>query len=62
MTDSGEALCQLRIPATLTELEWLHHAASLRHMSAVEYVKEAVNDRMRREGVDAVLFRVDSDD
>lgn len=51
----------LMICATPEELDWLRHAASLRRLPVAEYVKEAVNDRMRREGVDAVLFKVKSE-
>jgi hypothetical protein len=51
----------LLIRATREELEWLRHAARLRHLPVSEYVKEALNARLRREGVDAVLFKVKSD-
>ena len=51
----------LLIRATREELEWLRHAASLAHLPVGEYVKEALNTRMRKEGVDAVLFRLKSD-
>lgn len=51
----------LLIRATKQELDQLRLAASLVHLPVAEYVKEALNDRMRREGVDAVLFKLKSD-
>lgn len=43
---------------TPRQRELLRHAAKLSGLSAVEYVKEAVNARLCKEGVDAVLFKV----
>jgi predicted HicB family RNase H-like nuclease len=40
-----------------TELSWVQHAAKLRHMSLAEYVRQAINASLRKEGVDAVLLR-----
>ena len=47
--------------ATKDEKDWLTHAARLRHLSVSEYIKEAINTRLRREGVDAVCFAVRSE-
>jgi len=56
MTDLP-ALRHLRVPMTAEELDWVRHAAKLRHVSTVEYVRQAINTRLRHEGVDAVLLR-----
>ncbi len=53
MRDYGE----LVIRGTKEELDWLRHAARLRRVPVVEYAKRALNAQMRREGVDAVLFK-----
>ena len=52
---SNEA--RLKVWMTDEEFEWVKHAANLRHVSLAEYVKRAINASLRREGVDAVLFR-----
>lgn len=39
------------------ESDWVKHAARLRGMSWREYVRRAVNERLQRDGVDAVLLR-----
>jgi hypothetical protein len=49
------------IQCSLDERRWVEHAASLRGLSLFQYVKEAINASLRREGVDAVLLRVASD-
>lgn len=51
----------LLIRASREELEQLRLAAKLRHLSVAEYVKRALNTQMRKEGVDAVLFRQSDD-
>ncbi len=51
----------LLIRASREELDQLRHAASLRRVAVAEYIKRALNTQMRKEGVDAVLFR-ESDD
>jgi len=38
------------------ELRWIAHAASLRQMSAHEYIRRAINEALVRQGVDAVLL------
>jgi uncharacterized protein (DUF1778 family) len=43
------------------ERDWVEHAASLVHQSMTEYIRRAINMRLRREGVDAVLLRQDDD-
>jgi hypothetical protein len=43
------------------EAVYLQHAAGLRGLSVSEYVKQAINASLLREGVDAVLFRVSAD-
>lgn len=48
----------LSIGCSQDELEWLRHAARLRHQTVPEYVKDAINARLIRDGVDAVLFLV----
>jgi hypothetical protein len=48
---------RLEIACTDEELDWVRHAAKLRGLSLVEYVKRAINASLQREGVDAVLFR-----
>ena len=45
------------VNATVDEYDWVKHAASLVHLSLAEYVKRAINASLRKEGVDAVLFR-----
>jgi len=52
----------LLIMATRDEFDQVKLAARLRHMPIEEYVKRAVNAQMRKEGVDAVLFRESDDD
>jgi predicted DNA binding CopG/RHH family protein len=52
-----KAPTRIVIRASEDELDWVKHAASLRQMSLAEYVKRAINTQLRREGVDAVLFR-----
>lgn len=53
MTD----LKDITIRVTEDERAWVEHAASLVGLSLAEYVKRAINARLRREGVDAVLIR-----
>ena len=48
----------LVVRGTQQEIDWVKHAASLRHLSVSEYVKRAVNAQLRKEGVDAVLFEL----
>jgi uncharacterized protein (DUF1778 family) len=50
----------LRVSAD--ELDWVKHAASLKSQTLAEYVKRAINASLRREGVDAVLFRQSDDE
>lgn len=47
----------IQVSATDTEYDWLAHAAKLRGLTIREYVVKAINASLRREGVDAVLFR-----
>jgi uncharacterized protein (DUF1778 family) len=49
---------RLVVRVSAEELDWLKHAAKLRHRSVSEYVKRALNAQLRREGVDAVLFKL----
>lgn len=51
----------LTIVATDSEVEFLAVAAGLRAQSVEEYVKRAINAALRKQGVDAVLFK-ESDD
>lgn len=51
----------LGVRVTIMEMDWIAHAAKLRHMSFDEYVKQAINESLRREGVDAVLLKVKGD-
>lgn len=44
------------------EREWLEHAASLNGLTIREYVVRAVNDRLRKQGVDAVLLREEGEE
>lgn len=60
MTDPKPA--RFNMKASADELDWLKHAASLRNLSMSEYVRQAINARLRREGVDAVLFREKDDE
>jgi hypothetical protein len=53
---------RLSVAASRDEYEWVLHAAKLRHMSAAEYIRRAINASLRREGVDAVLFRESADE
>lgn len=50
------------IPMTAEERDWVKHAARLRGLSAVEYVRRAINMSLRREGVDAVLLAQTDDE
>ena len=59
---SAETRRFLMIACAASEMDWLRHAARLRGVSVAEYVLEAVNVRLCKEGVDAVLFRVASDE
>lgn len=52
---------RLNIPVTPEELDYVQHAASLRSLSLVEYVRRAINLSLRKEGVDALLL-AQSDD
>ena len=52
---------RLNIPISSVELDWVEHAASLRGLQSVEYVRRAINLSLRNEGVDAVLL-AESDD
>jgi uncharacterized protein (DUF1778 family) len=52
---------RLIIRATKEEVDYVKHAASLRGLSMAEYVKRAINASLRRQGVDAVLFRERND-
>jgi hypothetical protein len=47
---------RIELYATREEYEQVKLAASLRHLSMPEYIRQALNAQMRREGVDAVLF------
>jgi hypothetical protein len=58
---STEAL-PISVPVTTEELNWVLHAASLRRLTLVEYVRRAINLSLRKEGVDAVLLRQSDDD
>jgi hypothetical protein len=46
----------LLIPMTPDERDWVQHAARLRGLPYVEYVRRAINASLRHEGVDAVLL------
>lgn len=52
---------KINLEATSEERDQLRLAAKLRHVSLSEYIRRAINASLRREGVDAVLFR-ESDD
>jgi uncharacterized protein (DUF1778 family) len=52
---------QLQITATEEEARWVDHAAALNHQTTEEFIKRAINARLQRQGVNAVLFR-ESDD
>lgn len=52
---------RLIVRVSKDELDYVKHAAALRHLSMAEYVKRAINAQLRREGVDAVLFRESCD-
>lgn len=52
---------QIAIAVDAEEYRWVKHAASLRHVSLAEYVKQAINASLRKEGVDAVLLREKGD-
>lgn len=59
--ESPEQPERLSITASADEIEFLAVAAGLRAQSVEEYVKRAINASLRKQGVDAVLFR-ESDD
>lgn len=48
---------KIAIDASDEEADWIRHAAKLRGLSMSEYIKRAINASLRREGVDAVLFK-----
>jgi D-alanyl-D-alanine dipeptidase len=52
----------LNIPFSAEELDWVAHAARLRSLTTVEYVRRAINLSLRQEGVDAVLLKESDDD
>ena len=39
------------------ELDWVKHAAQLRRISLADYVRQAINASLCKEGVDAVLLQ-----
>ena len=51
----------ITITLTKEEREWVAHAARLCRVSLREYVIQAINTRLRREGVDAVLIKEQDD-
>lgn len=53
MTDETRRHPLVTLWATSEETGWVRHAAELRGLSVPEYVKEAINARLRKEGVDA---------
>jgi len=53
---------RLSIPISAEELDWVEHAARLRHLPVVEYVRRAINLSLRKEGVDALLLAQSDDD
>ncbi len=55
-------MSRIDISVSLDERRWVEHAARLRHISLSEYVRQAINASLRREGVDAVLLRTSEDD
>lgn len=48
---------QIDLRMTADELAWVRHAAGLVHLTPREYIRRAINDRLRREGVDALLLQ-----
>jgi hypothetical protein len=51
----------IEIRTTNDEYEWVEHAASLCGLDVDQYVRQAINASLRREGVDAVLLKTDED-
>jgi hypothetical protein len=43
--------------AEKVEIDWLRHAASLKRVTVVEYIRRAINVQLCADGVDAVLFQ-----
>lgn len=56
-----DARYTLNLKLSAEELDWVEHAARLRHIPTEEYVRRAINLSLRKEGVDAVLLE-ESDD
>ena len=54
LADEPRATLNLKLSAE--ELDWVEHAARLRHIPTEEYVRRAINLSLRKEGVDAVLL------
>lgn len=52
----------LSIHGSHDEIDYVRHAARLVMLSPEDYVKRAINRELRRNGVDAVLFRESGDD
>lgn len=52
---------KINISMSAEELDWVEHAAGLRNISVIEYVRRAINLSLRQEGVDALLLS-ESDD
>lgn len=48
---------RLILRVTKEEADYVKHAASLSHESVALYVRKAINERLQRHGVNAVLLR-----
>lgn len=48
---------QIKFSVTKDERDWVKHAARLRNLTLREYIIQAINASLRREGVDAVLIK-----
>lgn len=46
----------ITVPVTIEEFEWVAAAASLNGITVREYVVRAINQRLRSQGVDAILL------
>lgn len=49
-------LLSIKIPMSRDEADYIRHASKLSHMSVNEFIRRAVNVRLREMGVDAVLL------
>jgi uncharacterized protein (DUF1778 family) len=60
VTHANTRRVKLVVAVSPDEIDWLKHAAKLSHESVAEYTRKAINARLVKQGVDAVLLREQS--